>query len=108
MDPVMGLAGSVLVAHWSVGLLRQTSHVLLDHRAPETVLEGVRRALEEDGSDRLADLHVWSVGPGIWSVEGVLLSESPRSAEDYKARIPKRLGVVHATLEVVACPHGPG
>ena len=32
MDPLMGVAGSVLVARWSWGLLRETSRVLLDHQ----------------------------------------------------------------------------
>ncbi len=105
MDPVMGIVGSLLVARWSIGLLRQTSHVLLDHQAPEEVLQRIRQALEQDGSDRVSDLHVWSVGPGIWALEGTILAESPEAPGVYKGRIAPDLGVVHATLEVVPCAH---
>lgn len=105
MDPVMGIAGSLLVARWSMGLLRQTGHVLLDHQAPEAVRASIRAALEEDGDDRVSDLHVWSVGPGIWALEGAVLTETPQPPDVYKGRIPEHLGVVHATLEVVPCVH---
>lgn len=30
MDPVMGILGAILVSRWSLGLLRSTSHTLLD------------------------------------------------------------------------------
>jgi len=99
LDPVMGIAGSILVASWSWGLLRQTSSVLLDHQAPEAIRARVRAALEV-GGDRLADLHVWSIGPGIWAAEVSLVTVEPRSPEEYKARIPAGLGLEHVTLEV--------
>ncbi|MGB5607249.1 MAG: CDF family Co(II)/Ni(II) efflux transporter DmeF, partial [Gammaproteobacteria bacterium] len=34
MDPVMGIVGAILVARWSLGLIRDTSGILLDHQAP--------------------------------------------------------------------------
>ena len=105
MDPTMGIVGSLLVARWSWGLLHQTSHVLLDRQAPEGLRSSIRAALEHHGDDRVSDLHVWSVGPGIWAVEGAVLSEAPQAPEVYKQRIPEHLGVVHVTLEVVPCRH---
>ncbi|MDJ0522696.1 MAG: CDF family Co(II)/Ni(II) efflux transporter DmeF [Planctomycetota bacterium] len=105
MDPTMGILGSLLVARWSVGLVRQTSNVLLDHQAPQGVRDSIRAALEQDGDDHVSDLHVWSVGPGIWAVEGTVLTEDPQHPDVYKGRIPPDLGVVHATLEVVPCRH---
>ena len=49
MDPVMGLVGAVLVGRWSLGLLRDTSAVLLAPYNLETVtreeiIERVREA----------------------------------------------------------------
>jgi len=107
MDPAMGIAGSILVARWSVGLLRETSHVLLDHQAPEDVREALREAVEADGPDRIADLHVWTIGPGLRAAAFQVLTDEPRSPETYHARIPTELHVVHATIEVQPCDHGP-
>jgi cation diffusion facilitator family transporter len=105
MDPAMGIAGSLLVARWSVGLLRETSHVLLDHQAPEDVREALREAVEAGGADRIADLHVWTIGPGLRAAAFQVLTDEPRSPEAYHALIPPGLNVVHATIEVQPCTH---
>ena len=48
MDPFMGLVGAVLVARWSLGLLRATSAVLLDRSAAPEVCAAVRNGIERD------------------------------------------------------------
>ncbi len=106
MDPAMGVLGGALVARWSVGLLRQSGRVLLDRQAPEDVRREVGRAVEEGSTDRVSDLHVWSIGPGIWAAEIVVLAEEPRPPEHYKERLPRGLGLVHVTVEVLPCVHG--
>src|SRR5690606_28247782 len=68
MDPAMGIVGAALVSRWSIGLLRDTAGVLLDRQAPEDVRRRIRAAMERHG-DRVCDLHVWSVGPGIYAAE---------------------------------------
>jgi len=105
MDPTMGILGSLLVARWSVGLLRASSHVLLDRQAPEAVREALRAGVERDTSDRIADLHLWSIGPGLRAAAFQVLAHDPQPPEHYRARIPEDLHVVHATIEVVPCEH---
>ena len=46
MDPLMGIVGSLVIARWSYGLLRETSAVLLDGGVSEETRETVRAALE--------------------------------------------------------------
>lgn len=105
LDPAMGIVGAGLVTHWSVGLLRSTSRVLLDRQAPEAVLDAVRERLEAAGA-RVADLHVWSIGPGIRAAEIVVVAPGLHRPEEYRALLPGDLGVVHATVEVRAEPPG--
>ncbi len=105
MDPAMGVLGSLLVARWSWSLLRQTGNVLLDHQAPDTVRETIRVSIEDDGPDRVSDLHVWSIGPGLWAAEIAVVTDDPRPAEAYRARIPPGLGLAHVTIETCPCPH---
>lgn len=100
MDPAMGIVGSLLVSVWAWSLLRSSSRVLLDHQAPAQVLAGVRSALEEGASARVVDLHVWSIGPGLWSAAVSVVAAEPRAPDDYKAFIPASLRVVHVTIEV--------
>ncbi|SDE28160.1 cation diffusion facilitator family transporter [Belnapia rosea] len=107
MDPLMGLVGAALVTHWSWGLLRDTSRILLDHQAPEPVLRGVREAVEGVGDNRLYDLHVWSVAPGVYAAALGVVTHTPRPPEHYKALIPAELGVAHVTVEVQECREAP-
>jgi cation diffusion facilitator family transporter len=102
-DPAMGIVGAVMIARWSWGLLRETSRVLLDQQAPEAVRNTVREAIEARDGDRIADLHMWRIGPDIYAAEIALVSDVPQPPEYYKALIPKDLGVVHMSIEVHAC-----
>lgn len=100
LDPAMGIVGSLLVARWSVGLLRSSGRVLLDVQAGSDVLDEVTRVIEADGTSRLIDAHVWSIGPGFYA--GALVIASPRveSPDAYRARIPSDLRILHLTIEV--------
>lgn len=102
MDPMMGVLGSILVARWSIGLIRTSSRALLDHQAPEALRERVRSALEVEPGETVTDLHLWSIGPGIWAAAITISAARPETPATYKRRIPDDLGLVHATVEVYA------
>ena len=100
MDPIMGIVGAALVANWSIGLARTTCRVLLDRRAPGHIRDTVREAIEHDEATYISDLHVWSIGPGLFAAVISVVAQSPRSPEEYKRQIPDSLGLVHITVEV--------
>ncbi len=104
LDPAMGIVGAAVIARWSWGLLRDTGRVLLDQEAPAELREAVRGAIEADGDSRIADLHVWSIGPGLFTTVLSVVSHESRSPEHYKALIPTGLGLVHPVVEVRRCP----
>lgn len=103
MDPLMGIVGAALVMHWSWGLIRAAGGVLLDMQAPIPVRQQIRAAIEK-GDDRIADLHVWSVGPGVFSAEISVVSSEPRPPEYYRSLLPKQLALAHVTIQVNHCP----
>lgn len=103
LDAAMGIVGALLVTRWSFGLIRDSSRVLLDHQAGPEVLDRVREAIEGGSSDRISDLHVWSIGHGIYAAEIVVVTHEPRPPGHYKARLPRETGIVHATVEVHHC-----
>jgi Co/Zn/Cd efflux system component len=102
MDPLMGIVGAVLVARWSIGLLRETSAVLLDRSASQPVRDEIRASLEAADGNRVADLHVWCIGLNLYSVVAVVVAPVPQPPQHYKALLPTDLGIVHATVEVHA------
>ena len=101
-DPVAGLAGALVIANWSWGLVRQAGAVLLD-AMPDRALAGrIRRALETAG-DKVTDLHLWRIGPGHCGAIIALVSHRPQPPAAYKARLAGLGGLSHVTVEVEAC-----
>jgi len=103
LDPFMGLVGAALVARWSYGLIRESAKVLLDRQASSTLVDAVRNSIERDSSDRVTDLHCWSIGHGIYAADLAVVSDEPQSADHYRSLISSDLGIVHATIEVHRC-----
>lgn len=100
LDPIMGIVGAALVTHWSYGLIKETSRVLLDNQAEGDHLAKLLAAIETPSSDRVTDLHIWSIGHGIFAAEIAIVSENPKTPDYYKSLIPSELKIVHATAEV--------
>jgi Co/Zn/Cd efflux system component len=103
MDPIMGVVGAILVIRWSIGLLQGTIKVLLDHQIPVEIQKRIIEILESYKDTKVSDLHIWSIGPGIYSSEIGIVTKYPESPNKYKALIPEDTGVVHATIEVHLC-----
>lgn len=98
MDPLMGIVGSVLVGKWSIGLLKQTSRVLLDHQATQEVIEEARSKIEDDGHSHVSDLHIWTIAPDRYAVIVSIVSETPETAYCYRARLHTKQ-LAHVTVE---------
>lgn len=100
MDPVVGVAGALLVGRWALGLLRATGGVLLDAQAPVERREALRAAIEQDGDSRVLDLHLWTIAPGLFAAELTVESGQAQTAEAYKQRLADLHDVAHLTIEV--------
>lgn len=105
LDPLMGLVGAAVISVWALDLIKGSSQVLLDREAPAALEESLRRAIEADSDNRLTDLHLWSIGPGIYSAALSLVTHFPKAPEHYKTLIPDGLNVQHVTVEVHRCPN---
>jgi cation diffusion facilitator family transporter len=99
MDAVMGLIGAAVIANWAWGLVRGAGAVLLDRRPESGLYADVLARLEAEG-DRVADLHLWRIGPGHVAAAITLVSERPRSPDYYKQRLTGLSRLSHVTIEV--------
>lgn len=104
LDPVMGLAGSAVIAVWAIGLLRETCGILLD-RTPEhsDLPDEIRKGIEGDGDSVITDLHIWQVGAGKFAAIVCIAAHVPRSADDYRARLSMHEELVHVSIETRLC-----
>ena len=104
IDPVVGLAGTLVILSWAVALIRSAGSVLLD-TVPDPELAQRIRECVETGGDRLADLHLWQVGPGHAAVIMSVVSDAPQEPSAYKQRLKDLGGLSHVTVEVNRCAH---
>jgi cation diffusion facilitator family transporter len=102
MDPMMGIVGALVIANWSYGLLRRAGAVLLDMTPDEHLATAIRETLEA-GEDRVADLHLWRLGPGHFGAIVALVSHDPEPPAAYKRRLASLAGLSHVTIEVEHC-----
>src|SRR3984957_17995243 len=99
MDPVAGLIGALVVANWSIGLLRDTGAILLDRNPDLRMAEKVRHAIESEG-DRVTDLHLWRLGPGHLGAIVSVATAGTAEPSHYRQRLSKFADLSHITVEV--------
>jgi cation diffusion facilitator family transporter len=104
MDPAMGIIGALVIANWSWSLVRSAGAVLLDIQPDAGLVPEITRRLEGEGEDRIADLHIWRIGPGHNAAVVSLVSDRPEAPAVYKARLAGLAGLSHVTVEVQRCP----
>jgi len=103
LDPAMGLIGMAVILNWSWSLVRVSGAVLLDVR-PEGIARAIVDRLEAGRADRIADLHLWRIGPGHHAAVVSIVCDRPEPPAAYKARLADIAGLSHVTIEVLACP----
>jgi cation diffusion facilitator family transporter len=107
LDPAMGLVGGVVITAWSISLCRQASRQLLDVVSSPKHEDVVRRQLEAIDDVKVADLHVWELGPGRRSCIVSVVTATPRELSYYRDAVLTALPVAHLTIEIHRCelPH---
>lgn len=99
MDPLIGILGALLVSRWSLGLMRVTSHALLDKQETE-LLQKVKNLLEKEPDTTVTDLRIWEIGPGQHSAVVSVQTSTPRPPNYYKEMLAADKELVHITVEV--------
>ncbi len=99
MDPLAGIVGAVVIASWSLTLIRDTGGILLDMNPDRRMADSLREAIESDG-DRLVDLHLWRLGPGHLGAIVAIITASARGPDFYRTRLARFRALSHLTIEV--------
>jgi len=99
MDPLAGLVGAAVIAGWSWGLARDTGAILLDMNPDAQMAAQLRLAIEAEG-DRLADFHLWRLGPGHLGAIVCVETALARDTAYYRARLRHFTAVSHLTVQV--------
>jgi len=103
----MGIVGAILVARWAIGLLRDSSRVLLDREMDHPVaarIEDAIAALDPAQETRIADLHLWRVGKARFACILSLVTHDPDlTPERVKSDLRRHEELAHVTVEIQRC-----
>ena len=87
------------------GVSRSTvSRVINDSpKVTPEALAAVRKAIEAETDNRIADLHVWRVGPGHLAAVVTVVTHHARTPAHYKKLLEGIPSLSHVTVEVETC-----
>src|SRR5713226_1723439 len=107
IDPLLGLAIGLLVLWSSIGILRESSHILLEGRPLDLRVEDVARAiLKIEGVQEIHDVHLWSLGGGHNAlslharIPDMHLDECERLLSSIKQLAAKEFAIDHTTVQL--------
>jgi cation diffusion facilitator family transporter len=107
LDPVMGIAGAILVSVWARNLLTETGRVLLDREMDHPVVAEIREVVESGanaGQTRVTDLHVWRVGKQAYCCAlSVVTHDQFLTSAQLREQLGQHEEIVHATIEIHLC-----
>ncbi len=106
IDPILGLAIGGLVLWSSVGILRESAHILLEGRPQGTEVAGVARAmLSIPGVQEIHDIHIWTIGAGqsVLSchvrIPDMHMDESEQILQNIHEKLLKEFHIHHSTVQ---------
>ena len=107
IDPLVGVIAGLVIGWWAISLARQASRQLLDVVSSPRHEDLVRKRLEAIDDVKVADLHVWELGPGRRSCIVSVVTATPRELAYYRDAVLAALPVAHLTIEIHRCelPH---
>jgi cation diffusion facilitator family transporter len=103
LDPVIGIVGAAVIARWAWGLLRETGVILLDGSIDGKYLAAIQEKIENEFDNRVADMHVWRVGPADYAAILSIVTHHPQKMEYYKGLLADFKEISHLTIELNVC-----
>jgi cobalt-zinc-cadmium efflux system protein len=106
IDPLLGLAIGLLVLWSSIGILRESSHILLEGRPRGVRVDAVARALLAlDGVQEVHDVHIWSLGGGHNAlscharIPDMHMDECEHVLVAIQQKVAREFGIDHVTVQ---------
>ena len=106
IDPLLGAAIGAVVLWSSIGILRESTHILLEGLPRELELEGVaKESLAVSGVQEIHDVHIWTLGTDLHAlschvrIPDMHMEESDRVRSEIQKRLGERFHITHTTIQ---------
>ena len=106
VDPAVGGAIGGLVLWTSYGILRESSHILLEGLPRQMLLEDVARSiLGVPGVQEVHDIHIWTLGTDLYAlschvrIPDMHMEESEKILAAIRQRLASEFRITHTTIQ---------
>lgn len=106
VDPVIGISIGLVVLWSALGILRESSHILLEGLPRNLSLETVAHAiLEVEGVEEVHDIHVWTIGSELEAlschvrIPDMHMEESEKILDGIRERLARKFRITHTTVQ---------
>ncbi len=100
LDPVMGIAGAILITRWAYGLLKDTGRILLDAGHNQQKISDILEIIESDSDNRVSDLHIWKLSSRHYAAIISIVTHFPKPPDYYKGLLNGLHDLEHITIEI--------
>lgn len=105
-DPLIGFAIGLMVLWSAAGILRESTHILLEGLPTNLKLEDVARAmLDIENVQEVHDIHVWTIGSELQAlscharIPDMHMEQSEKILEAIRERLAKAFHITHVTIQ---------
>ncbi|HEV2290163.1 MAG TPA: cation diffusion facilitator family transporter [Candidatus Acidoferrales bacterium] len=106
VDPAIGMAIGVMVLWSAVGILQESSHILLEGLPRDLRLEDVAQAiLKVDNVQEVHDIHIWTIGTNLQAlschvrIPDMHMEESEKILMAIQQRLAGEFHITHTTIQ---------
>ncbi|MCL6566839.1 MAG: cation diffusion facilitator family transporter [Acidobacteriia bacterium] len=106
VDPLLGIGIGALVLWSSFGILRESSHILLEGTPRGVSIEAIARTiLSVEGVREVHDIHVWTLGAELHAlschvrIPDMHMEESERILNRIAALLAEKFRITHTTIQ---------
>jgi cation diffusion facilitator family transporter len=103
LDATMGIIGAAIISIWAIGLIRETSPVLLDGSIDKRYSQAIQHRIESDADNRIVDFHIWHVSANHFAAIISIVTSEPKATHHYKSLLTEFDRLSHITIEVNQC-----
>ena len=102
LDPIMGVVGAVIITKWALGLMKQTSPILLDENIDKEYQLEIINTIDDEHT-KVTDIHIWKISADHYSASIALCTTTGANVETFKHSLSKFDKLSHLTIEVNYC-----
>ena len=99
LDALMGIVGAAIISVWALGLLKDTSRILLDASIDAPVRQQIIDAVQTTGAE-IRDIHIWKVSADRYALVLSVTANESDTASRIRQHLADYPQLQHITIEV--------